>query len=263
MSNFRTCVALDIFDLDILNLIEKASEGGVSRIQLNITREIDNESIDRHIVKEIIDAVTSNRMIISALSSEINELVFVDIHENSKSLMRIVKMIEMAKDMNSNVVIIKAEKIAENPDQKTIDMIYKTLDTVNKKAKEAAICIAIETGFIKTVLFQTILDELNSEFLRVSYDPSKIMALQSDNPIMTIYHLKKYISNVFFQDVPSSWLEDYSLLNYLKALVDIGFDGHLCVPINHSDGQVRVTRNIEILLAILERIGLKKYASEN
>jgi sugar phosphate isomerase/epimerase len=261
MSNFRTCVALDIFDLDILKLIKNASEGGVSRIQLNITREIDNESIDRLVVKEIIDAVTSNCMIISALSIEFNELVFVDIHENSKSLIRIVKIIEMAKEMKSNVVIVKAEKTAENPDRKTIDKIYKTLDAVNKKAIEAGIIIALETGFIKTELFQTILDELNSEFLRVSYDPSKTMVLQSDNPIMTIYHLKKYIINAFFQDVPSSWLEDFSLLNCLKALVDIGFDGHLCVPINHSDGQVWVARNIEILLAILERIGLKKYAS--
>jgi|GEM_PF-119357 len=128
------------------------------------------------------------------------------------------------------------------------------LDTLRRAADlagAAGITLAFETGQEPAELLRQTLDELDSPWLKVNFDPANMLLYDMGNPIEAVRLLGPDIRSVHLKDArrpqtPGQWGEETPLgqgevpfPEFLQTLVEVGFDGPLFVEREVGDREQR------------------------
>ena len=259
MYPFKIGVLVDSFRLPAADALKKAAELGAKGIQVYSTYNCpmfpDNLSqIQR---KEYLDMVKSNGLVISALCGDLGS-GFDKKEKNPKLIEDSKKILDLAKELETNIVTTHIGVVPEEPDCDRYKVMQEACFELSRYADSLDAHFAIETGPEKANTLRAFLDTLNSTGVAVNLDPANLVMCVDDDPVEAVYELQKYIVHTHAKDgisLPNKSEEDlrrYGVTKddiqegvpfvelplgrggvpfpqYLKALNDIGYKGFLTI----------------------------------
>lgn len=261
----RVGIITDNLASNIREAILRAKELGVKGIQIYaIGGEMDPDNLTKKDRRELLDFIKHNDLVVSALCGDFGGHGFQDPKENPKKIEKSKKIIELAKDLEANIVTTHIGIIPEDKSCKVYNDMYEACYKLNEAACEMDAYFAIETGPEPCERLKNFLDLLNGKRVGVNFDPANMVMVTGDDPVKGVYTLKEYIVHThvkdgirykpidpkdlygyigykpmshekisemvtkgeYFREVPiGTGQVDFD--NYFKALEDIGYEGFL------------------------------------
>ena len=257
MFDFKIGIIIDSFKLGVRDGIKKAKELGAQGIQIYTTEgELSPENLSSSKRKELLDMVTSNGLVISALCGDLGGHGFIDEKDNEWKIDKSKRIMDLAKDLNTDVITTHIGVVPEDKKNKRYDVMGEACEKLGSYGDSVGAIFAIETGPERAVILKGFLDDLDSNGVRVNLDPANLVMVTGDDPAEAVFQLKDYIVHTHAKDgvmllkkspeiiygmieeeikTGSAFLEvplgegSVDFMKYLKALDDIGYEGFLTI----------------------------------
>lgn len=277
-------VMVDSFRLDIREGIKKAKEVGAQGIQIYaVSGPMDPDNLNKAQRRELLNYIKDNGLVVSAICGDLGGHGFTRAEENKLKIEKSKKIMELAKDLESNVVTTHIGVVPSDIDSSRYKILQGACEELGNYADNMGAYFAIETGPEKTLTLKNFLDSLKSNGVRVNYDPANLVMVTGDDPVQGVYNLKDYIVHTHAKDgimvrqtdpqmiydyfaeggIEDLRLEDYFLETplgtgkvdfnaYIKALNDIGYKGFLTIEREVGDNPEKDIREaVDYLKSIL------------
>jgi sugar phosphate isomerase/epimerase len=204
--------------------------------------------------KEILDMVVSNGLVISAICGDIGH-GFADRESNSWKIEKSKRIMDLALDLNTNIITTHIGVIPENPGHPRWGILQEACGELGEYGENVGAYFAVETGPETSAVLKKFLDSLKSKCVRVNMDPANLVMVTGDDPVKAVTTLKDYIvhthakdgimlrkgnpeiiygmieetqAGACFEEVPlGEGSVDFP--EYLKALNSIGYNGFLTI----------------------------------
>ena len=180
-------------------------------------------------------------------------------YERDKAMIdREKRILEMAKELGTNIVTTHIGVIPENKDCVQYESMFEVCRELAEFAKNMGGHFAVETGPEKAQTLKQFLDELGSDGVAVNLDPANLVMCAGDDPVKAVYTLRDYIVHTHAKDgvqckkfdtralyapkyfglEPCGWdvIREEPLgkggvdwKRYLAALREIGYEGFLTI----------------------------------
>lgn len=257
MYNFPIGVIIDSFRCDLKEAVKKAAQVGANGIQVYASRgEMNPDNMTPAKRKEFLDVVKSNGLVISALCGDLGGGGFTIPENNPWKIEKSKKIIEMAKELETDVVTTHIGVVPEDVNHDRYKIMQEACFRLAEFADSIDAHFAVETGPETSANLKKFLDSLGSKGVGVNLDPANLVMVTGDDPVQAVYNLKDYIVHTHAKDGRQIFyvepeivygikkdiiIEDDSFIevplgegsvdfpNYLKALEDIGFKGFLTI----------------------------------
>ena len=257
MYNFPIGVIIDSFRCDLKEAVKKAAAVGANGIQVYASRgEMDPDNMTPAKRKEFLDVVKSNGLVISALCGDLGGGGFTIPENNPWKIEKSKKIIEMAKELETDVVTTHIGVVPEDVNHDRYKIMQEACFQLAEFADSIDAHFAVETGPETSANLKKFLDSLGSKGVGVNLDPANLVMVTGDDPVQAVYNLKDYIVHTHAKDGKQIFyvepeivygikkdiiIEDDSFIEvplgegsvdfpaYLKALEDIGFKGFLTI----------------------------------
>ena len=258
MFNFPIGVIVDSFRTDTRTAIQKAAKLGADGIQMYATKGDNSpEALTPAKRRELLDFVKSNGLCFSAICGDLGK-GFYNRELNPELIERSKRIMDLAKDLETDVVTTHIGVVPENPEHPRYGILQEACFELAKYADSIGSHFAIETGPETSAVLKKFLDGLHSTGVAVNLDPANLVMVTGDYPVDAVYNLKDYIVHThakdglmlkrtnpeyiykatpspenlneitFFKEVPlGEGAVDFNA--YLKALEDIGYKGFLTI----------------------------------
>ncbi|HEY5561099.1 MAG TPA: sugar phosphate isomerase/epimerase [Clostridiaceae bacterium] len=270
MYNFPIGVMLDSFKVDTKTAIEKAAKLGAKGLQMYATSgEYAPENLTRAKRFELLNMVKVSGLEFSALCGDLGQ-GFGNKEKNPKLIEKSKRILELAKDLETNVVTTHIGVIPEDKTHERYKIMQEACYTLSRYADELDAHFAIETGPEIAVRLKEFLDSLNSKGVAVNLDPANFVMVTGDDPALAVYTLKDYIVHTHAKDGRRLLIKDPEIIygiieeeiqtseafielplgkgdvnfdEYLKALDDVGYKGFLTIEREVGDNPEEDIKN--------------------
>ncbi len=254
---FKIGVLVDSFRLGIEEGIDKARQVGAEGIQIYATYgDLAPENLTAQRKKELLDRIESNGLVVSALCGDLGGHGFMDENENKWKIEKSKRIMELAKELKTNVVTTHIGVVPEDKNDPVREIMRKACDELAAFGDSIGACFAIETGPEKAWLLKEFLDSLTARGVRVNMDPANLVMVVGDDPVEAVKLLAQYIVHTHAKDgvmlkpdgtddvykdnhaqehMGVNFIEkplgkgDVNFPTYLRALKDVGYDGFLTI----------------------------------
>ena len=250
-------VMVESFRLGTRDGIKKAGELGAQGIQLYATHgELDTDNLTKTGRQDLLHFIESCNLKVSALCGDLGGHGFERANDNEWRIEKSKKILDMARDLNTDVVTTHVGVISEDEDDHTRAAIKAACEELASYGDKVGASFAIETGPEKAETLKMFLDSLKSRGVRVNYDPANLVMVAGDDPVKGVYTLKDYIVHThakdgvmvkeispkivygyfaeggagdlrltdYFKEVPLGE-GDVNFDEYISALREVGYDG--------------------------------------
>ena len=259
MYNFPIGAMLESFKMNTPDALKSAVKIGAKGIQMYATKgEHAPENMNVAQRRELLDMVKSEGLVFSALCGDLGH-GFGNAEKNPELIEKSKRIIEMAKDLETNVVTTHIGVVPSDPNHDRYKIMQEACFELSRFADSIDAHFAIETGPETSATLKAFLDSLGSTGVGVNFDPANLVMVTGDDPVGAVHNLKKYIVHTHAKDgiklqhgdpeflygvthpMPESYngVEFYRELplgtggvdfkNYLKALEEIGYKGFLTI----------------------------------
>lgn len=257
MADFPIGIIIDCLKTDIRTSVEKAAKLGAQGIQVYSTQgEMSPENMSAKGKKEFLDLVRSHGLKISALCGDLGGQGFTYKEQNFNKIERSKRILELAKDLETNVVTTHIGVIPNDKNHDRYKILQEACYELAQFADSLKAHFAIETGPEIAATLKEFLDSLNSRGVAVNLDPANFVMVTGDDPVKAVYTLSDYIVHTHAKDgrrllekAPEiiyglleeelqsgkSFIElplgtgDVDFKNYIKALKEVGYTGFLTI----------------------------------
>lgn len=259
MYQFPIGVILESFRVDRSTAIKKAAAIGANGIQMYSTYgENAPENLSSQARKDLLREVKDNGLVFSALCGDLGH-GFGDAEKNPALIEKSKRIIDMAKDLETDVVTTHIGVVPSDPNHDRYKIMQDACFQLAAYADSVDAHFAVETGPETSLVLKGFLDSLNSTGVAVNLDPANLRMVTGDDPVQAVYNLRKYIVHThakdgnrliagnpdyiygvthpipeevkktrYFEEVPLG-TGSVDFPNYLKALEDIGYRGFLTI----------------------------------
>ena len=257
MKNFPIGVIIESFKKPLLECLDLTKSIGAQGLQLYATKgETAPENLTDEKRKAFLKEVKSRGLRISALCGDLGH-GFWDQEKNPELIRRSKLILEMAKELETDIVTTHIGVVPEDPNHPRYKILQDACGELAAYADSLQAHFAIETGPETSLTLKNFLDSLNSTGVAVNLDPANLVMVTGDDPVQAVYNLKKYIVHTHAKDgvklrdcdpeavygivhkdalVTAPSFEEVPLgkgsvkfKEYLTALEDIGYDGFLTI----------------------------------
>lgn len=254
--DFKIGVIVDSFRLGINEGIQKAKEVGASGIQIYArSGPMAPENLNAKQRKEVYDRIVSNGLVVSAICGDLGS-GFADRKTNPEKIEKSKRIMDLAKDLNTNIITTHIGVVPENPAHPRWEVLQEACEALGDYGDKVGAYFAIETGPETSAVLKKFLDSLSSRGVRVNLDPANLVMVTGDDPVQAVYNLRDYIVHTHAKDgvmlrkgnpeVIYGMIEDelhqgaafkevplgegsVNFKEYLKALESIGYNGFLTI----------------------------------
>jgi len=289
MKKFSIGVMVDSFRIGLLDGIKKAKEIGAAGIQIYAVQgEMAPENLTASRRKEILDIIESNDLVVSALCGDLGGHGFSVLEDNQLKIEKSKRIMDLAKDLNSNVVTTHIGVIPQESNHLRRKILREACEKLGEYGDSVGAYFAIETGPETAETLKGFLDSLKSKGVKVNFDPANLVMVTGDDPLKAVYTLKDYIVHThakdgimlketdperiynFFADggIENIRLEEFFIETplgqgqvnfdqYLKGLNSIGYKGFLTIEREvgaHPEDDIRIA--VEFLKCKLNELKL-------
>lgn len=258
MNKRKIGVIVDSFRCGIHEGIKKAKEVGVTGIQIYAVKgDMAPENINAGGRRELLDYIKSNGLVVSALCGDMGG-GFVNAQDNAEKIERSKRIMELAKDLETNVVTTHIGVVPEDAESPRFKILQEACGQLGEFADSIGASFAIETGPEKSIVLKRFLDSLKCKSIKVNLDPANLVMVSGDDAVKAVYNLKDYIVHThakdgvmykpfnpenfygqnkepnftkwedYFDEVPLG-LGKVDFKSYVNALDDIGYKGFLTI----------------------------------
>lgn len=258
MSQRKIGVIIDSFRCEVHEGIKKAKETGVNGIQIYAVKgEMSPENMSAGSRKELLDYIKSNGLVVSALCGDMGG-GFVNVKENAEKIERSKRIMELAKDLETNVVTTHIGVVPQDMKSPRFRILQEACEQLGEFADNIGAYFAIETGPEKSSVLKAFLDTLKCKSVKVNLDPANLVMVSGDNAAQAVHNLKDYIVHThakdgimykpfnsenfygennepgftkwedYFDEVPLG-LGNVDFKSYINALDTIGYQGFLTI----------------------------------
>ena len=282
MYNFPIGIIVNSFKIDIPSAVKKAAELGAQGIQVYATRgEMAPENMTPEKRREFLDFVKSNGLVISALCGDLGH-GFYDPEENPALIEKSKRILDLAKDLETNVVTTHIGVVPAAPAHPRYAIMQAACHELAEYADSIDAHFAIETGPETSAVLKSFLDSLHSTGVGVNLDPANLVMVTGDSPVEAVYNLRDYIVHTHAKDGVSLFYKDPEIVyglkrddalvtgrgfqevplgqgsvpfpEYLKALEDIGYKGFLTIERECGDDPAAdIATAVKFLRGIIEK----------
>lgn len=257
MFSFPIGVMLDSFRTDTLTAIRRAAELGAVGVQMYSTSgENSPEGMTASRKKEIMTAMRDNGLVFSALCGDLG-FGFTDPTRNPALIERSKRILELAKELGTDVVTTHIGVIPEDPSHDRYKIMQEACHSLAEYADSLEAHFAIETGPERAAVLKGFLDSLESRGVAVNLDPANFVMVTGDDPVKAVYTLRDYIVHTHAKDGIKLFDKDPEMIyrlvedalahlgtayrelplgegsvdfpNYLRALDEVGYRGFLTI----------------------------------
>ena len=251
-----------------INGVKKASLLGAQGIQAYATfGALKFDEMNSAKIKEVLDIVKSNGLIFSAICGDFGGHGFEDGDENIKKIENSKRVLDLAKELECDIVTTHIGTVPENECGKK-DIMRGACRELAFYADSIGSAFAVETGPEPAVILGDFLDSLGAMGVRVNFDPANLVMCVADDPVKGVDILKKYIVHTHAKDGimignREGWEElplgkggvDWD--NYLPALDKIGYAGFLTIEREVGDDpEADIKLAKDFLTEKLNKLGL-------
>ena len=257
MADFKIGVIIDSFRLGVDEGIRKAREVGADGIQIYATSgEMAPESLNPAQRRELLDKVTSQGLVISALVGDLGGHGFMFADDNAWRIEKSKRILELARELDTRVVTTHIGVVPADPTHPRYQVLQEACIELARFGDELGAYFAIETGPEPADVLRRFLDSLGAKGVRVNLDPANFVMVTGDDPVRAVDLLAPYIVHTHAKDGIRLLVKDPEIIygmiedsiqageafrevplgqgqvhfpNYLKALDAIGYHDFLTI----------------------------------
>lgn len=260
MGRYKIGVMLDSFRMDIKEAVKAAYEIGADGVQVYAVQgDMDPDNFGKKDRKLLLDMLKAYGLKTSAVCGDLGGYGFTKAEGNEQKIEKIKKILELAKDLETDIVTTHIGVIPEQGN-KTYNILREACEKLGGIASGMDSYLAVETGPEKTQRLKAFLDDLTTRNIKVNYDPANLVMVTGDDPVQGVGVLGDYIVHThakdgimkkqtnpgiiydffaeggigdlrldeYFIEVPLG-LGSVDFKSYLSALDQIGYSGFLTV----------------------------------
>jgi len=201
MADFSIGVLLDGFRKDVKTALALAEQVGAQGVQIYATEgETAPENLPPAKRRELLDMVKSHGLAVSALCGDLGSGGFSRAEANAAKIERSKRILDLAKDLETNVVTTHVGVIPENPAHPRYPVLQEACGALAEYADSLGAHFAIETGPETAQTLKIFLDSLHSTGVSVNLDPANFVMVTGDDPAAAVATLKDYIVHTHAKD---------------------------------------------------------------
>jgi len=201
MGIFQIGVMVDSFRLELEDGIRKAKEVGASGIQIYATYgRMAPENLATAKRKEILNIIKSEGLVVSALCGDFGGHGFAREEHNAKRIERSKRIIDLAKDLECNVVTTHIGVIPAEEGHPRRAIMRDACEKLGEYADSVNAFFAIETGPEPALVLKGFLDSLTSNGVRVNFDPANLVMVLGEDAALAAEILGEYIVHTHAKD---------------------------------------------------------------
>jgi sugar phosphate isomerase/epimerase len=200
MARFPIGVMLDSFRKPVREALGLAASLGAQGIQVYATLgEMSPETLSQARRNQFLQMVKDHGLVISALCGDLGH-GFGDPVKNPGLIERSKRILDLAKDLETDVVTTHIGLVPANPDHPRYAIMREACAALAAYADSLKAHFAIETGPETAATLKTFLDALDSTGVAVNLDPANFVMVTGDDPVQAVYTLKNYIVHTHAKD---------------------------------------------------------------
>lgn len=278
---FKIGIMTDSLRIDTKSAIKKAAEIGAAGFQMYATKgENSPENLTPAKRKELLDFTKSHGLVFSAICGDMGG-GFVDKERNPLLIERSKRIIELAKDLECDIVTTHIGKIPNDRNDARYGIMQEACFELSRFADSINSSFAVETGPEPAIVLKEFLDSLSSKGIAVNLDPANLVMVVGDDPVEAVHTLKDYIVHTHakdgrmlknnaeeeiygkvidhatiantpaFEELPLGE-GDVNFPTYLQALKDVGYNGFLTIERECGDNPIAdITKAVDFLKKLI------------
>ena len=249
MKRFPIGVMLDSFRLPLDAALDQAVAIGAQGFQVYATGgDFAPDGLDAAARRAMLRKIRDKGLCVSALCGDFGR-GFTDPALNPELIEKSVRIIELAVDLDTNVVTTHIGTVPEDTGCETYRVMQDACGKLAQAADRVGAHFAVETGPESALRLKTFLDSLGSRGVAVNMDPANLVMVAGDDPVAAVHTLQDYIVHTHAKDgrklhparrADGTWdgppyIElplgqgDVDFPTYLAALEDVGYRGYLTI----------------------------------
>lgn len=245
MKKFSIGVITDSFRVPFPEAVKKASDAGAEGVQIYAVRgEFCPDALDASARREALKLLKDNGLVVSALCGDLGCGGFLDAKANVEYIEKSKRIIDLALDMETNIVTTHIGTVPSNPDCDSYKVLQAACNELAEYANRYNAYFAIETGPESSADLKTFLDSLSSKGVAVNLDPANLRAAIGEEPVQAVYNLRDYIVHTHAKDATQLQIVNGERMRggevplgegsvnfetYIAALDEIGYHGFLTI----------------------------------
>ena len=245
--------------------------------------EMDPDNLDAAARRDLLQFIKDQGLVVAAVCGDLGGHGFAVAEDNPAKIEKSKKIVDLAKDLESNVITTHIGVIPE-AETDVRKVMRDACNELGAYVESVGACFAIETGPETAKVLKGFLDELDTKGVRVNYDPANLVMVTGDDPVEGVRTLGDYIVHTHAKDgimrqktdpkviydyfaeggIEDMRLSDYFLETplgqgqvdwpaYLKALEEIGYNGFLTIEREVGEDPEKDIREAVVFLQNLLR----------
>jgi L-ribulose-5-phosphate 3-epimerase len=260
MGKQKIGVIVDSFRCDnIRDGILKAKEVGARGIQIYAVKgPMHPDNLNPRERRDLLNFIKDKGLTVSALCGDLGG-GFANENENRGKIELSKKIMDLAVELEAPVVTTHIGVVPEDPSHPRYAIMARACEELARYGDSVGASFAVETGPERAVVLKAFLDSLTSRGVRVNLDPANFVMVTGDDPAAAVGILGEYIVHTHAKDgirlrendpevvygmhnddseesqQEAGYLEkplgegDVDFDAYMKALIDIGYEGFLTI----------------------------------
>ncbi len=214
MYPFSVGVMISNYGLPFKEAVDRAARLRLDGIQLAGTREeFHPDRMDTARRRWLMGLLADKGLRLSAVCGE-QMYGFFDPEKNPVLIENSKKILDMAKELGSDIVTTHIGVVPEDPDCERFHIMQDACGELARYADSMGSHFAIETGPEKAPVLKAFLDSLGSKGVAVNLDPGNLVMCAGDDAVAAVGVLRDYIVHTHAKDGRQLRAED---LNHLYA----------------------------------------------
>lgn len=200
MSHLKIGVMLESFRLPTHEAIEVAAKIGAQGIQMYTLKETHPDNLSSSERKELLRDIKSHKLTVSALCGDFGGFGLERAEDNPQKITLIKKAIDLAVDMETNVVTTHIGTIPGDSSAPVYQVLFSACSELAKYAEERGVTFAIETGPEDSNTLKQFLNQVNSKGIGVNFDPANLRMVVGEDAVQAAENLKEYVVHTHAKD---------------------------------------------------------------
>jgi sugar phosphate isomerase/epimerase len=199
----RIGVVLESLRLRVKDGIKTASTLGFHGIEISTAQKVlTPENLSQTGRREFRRLLNINQLRLSAIGGEFGS-GFVNENEFDFSIKRIKEIVNLAIDLQTNIVAIHIGSLPADSESSHGSMVRSALNEIGRYAENYGCCLTANISFDCISTLKNFLLSLETEGIKVTYDPVTLIMNKLD-PIKSIFDLHEYLIHTNIFDVKHS-----------------------------------------------------------
>jgi L-ribulose-5-phosphate 3-epimerase len=277
-------IMVDSLRLPVREGIRKAKELGAAGLQMYaVAGELSPESLGAAARRELADFIRSQGLTVAAICGDLGGHGFLVAEDNPARIERSKRIMELAKDLGTNVVTTHIGVVPENQNDRLYAVLRDACTRLGEFADKAGAVFAIETGPEPAARLGRFIRSLPGNGIRVNFDPANLAMVIGEDASAAVRDVADLVVHTHAKDGimlkrpdpvalygafaegskaalnPDDYIREVPLgegavdfPKYLAALRDTGFDGFLTIEREVGDQPAEdIRRAVQFLSAAL------------